>query len=59
MVRDVPEDYEKIAEYLRKSADFYEKIAKSERYPPEYFRVCFFGKFPPSLKVLSFSLLFI
>ena len=51
MTRSLPPNYEKMAKNLRMQAEFYEKIVKSERYSPEYFRVCFYGKFPPSLKV--------
>lgn len=36
-------DYLKLAELLKKMAQFYEKILKELRHTSEYFRVCFYG----------------
>jgi hypothetical protein len=44
--------YLMLSSLLIKQSKFFENIATQERYTPEYFRVCFYGKgFPPSLKV--------
>lgn len=48
-------DYLKLAELLKKMAQFFEKILKELRHSSEYFRVCFFGLgFPRFLQNKAF-----
>ncbi|XP_034662928.1 dedicator of cytokinesis protein 1 isoform X1 [Drosophila subobscura] len=42
-------DYIKLAELLKRMAQFYEKILKELRHSSEYFRVCFYGRGFPRL----------
>ncbi|KAH8388441.1 hypothetical protein KR093_006384, partial [Drosophila rubida] len=42
-------DYIKLAELLKRMAEFFEKILKELRHTSEYFRVCFYGRGFPRL----------
>lgn len=45
-------DYASYVSLLEQEASFWEKIKNISRFPPEYFRVGFYGKgFPPNLEV--------
>jgi hypothetical protein len=64
LLKELCEQYESVtpgflmlSSLLIRQAKFFENIASIERYTPEYFRVCFYGKgFPPSLKVCKFGI---
>ena len=54
---DVEPQYTILSSLLKSQSSFFEKIVTVERYPPEYFRVFFYGRgFPPSLQVFPFPL---